>query len=315
MKPNIFQCVCISAALCLFAAVPAWCQTGGKYELSWSTIDGGGGTSAGGQYRVTGTIGQPDAGTMSGGGYILNGGFLAGSFILPDAHWWKFNECSGITAYDSIGDAYGVFNGGNPRWLEDFIGCVIDLNGISDYFSVTDLNNVYIATQSFTVTGWFNTSQSTGIQTIVGNWAQWYYSPAPWVNLNFYSGWQALVEDNKVKAMFATNCPAIGLSNITGTKNVNDGRWHHFAFVHPNYHGQGTSNTILYVDGNPEGTPAVLYYCNANTEFRIGDGSYIVSGGPATLKGGPFCGMIDDVMIFNRALTADEVYQLYATGP
>ena len=43
---------------------------------------------------------------------------------------------------------------------------------------------------------------------------------------------------------------------------------------------------------------------------RIGDGSYIASGNPV-LKGGPFCGMIDDVMIFNRALTADEVEQLY----
>ena len=80
--------------------------------------------------------------------------------------------------------------------------------------------------------------------------------------------------------------------------------------VHPNY--PSTSNTILYVDGQSEGTPAVRYYCNSNTKFRIGDGSYTVSGGPVTLKGGPFCGMIDDVMIFHRTLTADEVWRLYA---
>ena len=45
------------------------------YDLSWFTVDGGGGTSTGGVYSVSGTIGQPDAGVMSGGGYALTGGF------------------------------------------------------------------------------------------------------------------------------------------------------------------------------------------------------------------------------------------------
>ncbi|MHC4112084.1 MAG: hypothetical protein ACYSUY_13500 [Planctomycetota bacterium] len=50
----------------------------GQYELSWYTIDGGGGQSAGGQYKLIGTIGQPDAAWSSGGGYELLGGFLTG---------------------------------------------------------------------------------------------------------------------------------------------------------------------------------------------------------------------------------------------
>jgi uncharacterized membrane protein len=52
-------------------------SSGGDYELSWWTIDGGGGTSSGGDYSVSGTIGQPDAGSMSGGDYSLGGGFWA----------------------------------------------------------------------------------------------------------------------------------------------------------------------------------------------------------------------------------------------
>ncbi len=48
------------------------------YELSWSTIDGGGGVSSGGQYVLTGTIGQPDAAWSSGGQYELLGGFWPG---------------------------------------------------------------------------------------------------------------------------------------------------------------------------------------------------------------------------------------------
>jgi hypothetical protein len=48
-----------------------------EYSVTWSTIDGGGGTSTGGVYSVSGTIGQPDAGQMSGGNYSLTGGFWA----------------------------------------------------------------------------------------------------------------------------------------------------------------------------------------------------------------------------------------------
>lgn len=47
------------------------------YEISWYTIDGGGGVSSGGPYQLSGTIGQPDAGTSAGGDYVLNGGYWA----------------------------------------------------------------------------------------------------------------------------------------------------------------------------------------------------------------------------------------------
>ena len=49
-------------------------QSGGGYDLTWSTTDGGGGTSIGGSYALMGTLGQPDARAMSGGGYTLAGG-------------------------------------------------------------------------------------------------------------------------------------------------------------------------------------------------------------------------------------------------
>jgi hypothetical protein len=57
------------------AVLLAWDAAAQIYSIDWSTIDGGGGTSAGGGYSVTGTIGQPDAGRMSGGSFTLEGGF------------------------------------------------------------------------------------------------------------------------------------------------------------------------------------------------------------------------------------------------
>lgn len=55
-------------------------QSGGGYDLTWNTVDGGGYTfSMGSGYSLGGTIGQPDAGTLSGGGYMLVGGFWGGA--------------------------------------------------------------------------------------------------------------------------------------------------------------------------------------------------------------------------------------------
>ncbi len=44
------------------------------YELTWSTI-GGGGTLAGGSYTAEVAVGQPDAAGLSGGSYALSSGY------------------------------------------------------------------------------------------------------------------------------------------------------------------------------------------------------------------------------------------------
>ena len=64
--------------MCFLTTVPVLGQSGGDYILTWSTIDGGGGTSSGGTYKLTGTIGQPDAAYSAGGNYELLGGFWPG---------------------------------------------------------------------------------------------------------------------------------------------------------------------------------------------------------------------------------------------
>jgi hypothetical protein len=48
------------------------------FDISWWTVDGGGGTASGGSYTLIGTIGQPDAEVLTGGDYTLGGGFWGG---------------------------------------------------------------------------------------------------------------------------------------------------------------------------------------------------------------------------------------------
>ena len=49
------------------------------YDLSWWTVDGGGGVlSIEDGYSLSGSIGQPDAAALANDDYVLSGGFWAG---------------------------------------------------------------------------------------------------------------------------------------------------------------------------------------------------------------------------------------------
>lgn len=79
-----FSIMFAMAALCIAAAFAQ--EFGpGSYDLTWNTIDGGGGTSIGGSFELSGTIGQPDASSvaMTGNGYELTGGFWPGLGPAP----------------------------------------------------------------------------------------------------------------------------------------------------------------------------------------------------------------------------------------
>ena len=84
------------------AALGAW--LGRDFDLSWYTIDGGGGSSStGGDFELSRTIGQPDASEMSGGDFTLAGGFWPGASsgggegsCTRDPQW----QCDGDTDGD-----------------------------------------------------------------------------------------------------------------------------------------------------------------------------------------------------------------------
>jgi len=71
----------VFALFVLLFTAAALGQSGGGFDLTWSTVDGGGAmNSTGGAFSVSGTIGQPDAQAppvMSGGSFQLTSGFWA----------------------------------------------------------------------------------------------------------------------------------------------------------------------------------------------------------------------------------------------
>jgi len=70
----------VSAVAVRVQAGGAVALPGAGYDLSWFTIDGGGGTASSEGYALTGTAGQPEPGAaLQGGGYVLIGGFWPGA--------------------------------------------------------------------------------------------------------------------------------------------------------------------------------------------------------------------------------------------
>jgi len=73
------------AAVVLLGMMSANAQSGGSYDLSWWTIDGGGVTFAtGGAFTLGATIGQSDASNaLTGGAFSLTGGFWFTPACIP----------------------------------------------------------------------------------------------------------------------------------------------------------------------------------------------------------------------------------------
>src|SRR5207248_3148935 len=111
-------------------APAAVAQSGGGFDLSWSTIDGGGAASSRGNLTLNGTIGQPVAGTLSGGSFTVAGGFwgiplteaprlritLSGANVAifwpdPSTGFQLQEAAAPRTAWSNVGQTPSVANG------------------------------------------------------------------------------------------------------------------------------------------------------------------------------------------------------------
>jgi len=81
MKNRLLLVSMLVVVMVLMTGAYVHAQSGGPYELTWTSNDAGGGAMTGGAYTLVSSIGQPEPGsTQSGGGYSLNGGTVdAGS--------------------------------------------------------------------------------------------------------------------------------------------------------------------------------------------------------------------------------------------
>ncbi|MFC1783640.1 LamG-like jellyroll fold domain-containing protein, partial [Planctomycetota bacterium] len=222
---------------------------------------------------------------------------------LMKAHW-KLDETTGAIAYDSAPNAY---NGAlkpaapnSPTWIYDDPdyggrGWVLSLDGTDDFVEITGYKGIG-GGLSRTVCAWIKTSTTGRIIT--------------WGKGRTGKKWIFRVQDNARGKAGAIRLE-VQDGYIIGDRDVRDGNWHHVAAVLENDGSPSVAEIKLYVDGvlnNVSGYRDKFVNTDVSKHnIRIGD----FGGSPGQDL---FNGWIDDVRIYDIALTGGEIYQLYRDG-
>jgi len=203
------------------------------------------------------------------------------------AHW-KFDEAAGTNAQDSSESSNNATIINAPVWTTGKINSALQFDGLNDYVNCSDAANLNFSS-ALTITAWIkiaNPSQSRYMR-IVSKKNIW----------NAPTGYE--LEYNPYKN---TLTALAGGNNYAQAANVNlDSTWHHVAAVI-----DGTT-AKLYVDGQNKTTDPTLGTLLSNT--------YALQIGRQSASADYFNGSIDDVRIYNYALTGSDILQIYNETP
>ncbi|MCF7956403.1 MAG: hypothetical protein K9M75_11415 [Phycisphaerae bacterium] len=214
--------------------------------------------------------------------------WLRSSVNIGLAGYWPLDGASGDVARDMSGNGNDGIVSGGAEWAPSggVVNGVLGFDGVDDYVSINDYKGV-VGGKSRTVSAWIKTS-SAGI---IVNWGTSGISGGKWIlHLNDTVGWGGDTGTLRV---------SVGDGRIVGTTDLRDDQWHHVAAVLVDDGSPDVSEVKLYVDGELE-TVSYIGQEPVNT----------VSGDDVSI-GNIFTGFIDEVRIYNRAFSQEEVQLLY----
>lgn len=251
-----------------------------------------------GSETLTNFTNDTDSGAVMYNGTANQTGLIAGNtynnLTINDGlvGYWPFDTGSGTSAPDVSGYGnHGTLTNG-PTWSSSVSSTIgftdpysLSFNGVSDYVTVPD--NSALSPSSITVSAWINSTGISAEQVIASKF----------YNQTSIKGWEMEVYQSKL--YFAINTNAVLQGSTTMTSNT----WYHLVST---YDG----NTIrVYVNGILDGSSSTAAGIT-NPTGNMNIGRYTFS---TNLF---FNGLLDDVRIYNRALTATEVSSLAAgTAP
>jgi len=184
------------------------------------------------------------------------------------------------TTNDSTGVNHGTAMG-NPIFVAGKFGQAISLDGVDDYVEITGYKGI-LGPNAFSITAWIKTTESAG--ALVG-WGK---------NANGQRV-EFRINDNRLRCQH-------GNGNVQGDTDVNDGAWHHVALTVIENATISSSDTILWLDGQDNTRPNTDpdgYNIIANDDVKIGrrhnTGAWW------------FTGQFDDVRIYDRVLSPEEI--------
>jgi hypothetical protein len=212
--------------------------------------------------------------------------------------WWKFDEGSWTTARDSSGNGNDGTLQGNPQWVAGKIGGALEFDG-DDSVNVGNASMLNLGTDDWTITAWIKT-------TIAGTGDA--NKGTVFANGGDRSGgirFTLAVSEKQEGSITLTTDDNSTKVQATSSATVNDGVWHHVVGIR-----NGTTLGV-YIDGKLDGTNSVpAGYNLSGTSQHDAHVGAITDHRDNSLKKYFKEGAIDDVRIYSRALTANEVQQL-----
>lgn len=211
--------------------------------------------------------------------------------------YWKLDESSGNAA-----DAHGsntLTNNNTTSFVVGLINNAGDLEaGSSQYFSITDAAQSGLdITGDISVSMWVKVESAPAADGLYG-----LITKTPGSASGYYFLYGKDGTTPKLQSAFFN-----GASQTRGVKTSQDlgtGTWHHLVFTW----AVATPNLTIYVDGSSVGATedltAATAIANSAAPFEVG----------AFVGANFFDGLIDEVGIWSRVLTSDEVSSLYNGG-
>jgi hypothetical protein len=197
---------------------------------------------------------------------------------------YGFNETSGTTATDSSGlNNSGTLNGATRTATAKF-GNALSFNGTSNYVSIPDASSLDLTT-GMTLEAWVRPSNLTGWKTVMVKERSTSFTYALSANNN-----NTTVANQRPDARVRTNGST---KTITGTSKLALNTWTHIATT---YDG---ATFKLFINGVQVQSSAVTGLITTTTNPLDIGGSPVL--------GQYFTGQIDEVRIYNRALTTTEI--------
>jgi len=197
---------------------------------------------------------------------------------------WTFDDGAGTVALDSSGKGNDGVLVGDPQWVAGVVGGALEFNG-DDYVDCGNGDSLQIQDE-ITIAFWFNV-------------------------VAFENTWEAIVSKGDTAYRVSRgggdgDATHFGISGTTGGGGngwfngvtlVTGGVWHHFAGTYDGAEGR------IYIDGVLDATTEATGQINIETEnFWIGNNSQNVDRF--------FHGMVDDVRLYNQALSEAEIVGL-----
>ena len=231
---------------------------------------------------------------------ILNHYRGAGKFLrsgLPNVtdglvSWWKFDEGSGSTAADSAGSNDGTLVG-NPDWVAGKINGALVFYGSGDCVEITEDSGLTFFDE-VTISAWINLASPLKLGYVFARNVDGSGTPELAMLIRTDTGARAFA------FYLSTQLSDLGPSGFNWSNYIDE--WAHVAMT---WDGTTIRAYINAEDTGVTGSYTVSVDTTIGNNIRIG----------ARHDAAFFRGKIDDVRIYNRGLSAEEITTLYNWRP